>query len=178
MPLTLAAELRPARPDDAQRLAVLGLQVWLSTYVTEGVSDEVAAYVIERFTTANVSKLLADAQRRVLVAEGPGGLLGYAQLHLAAPQGELSTELETLYVQAGALGSGLGQALLAGAVRLAQAQGGGDALWFSVNARNQRALRFYRRAGAVEFGETFFELGAGRHRNLLMRLAFQGASAP
>ncbi|MEJ5999833.1 NADPH-dependent FMN reductase [Paucibacter soli] len=155
--------LRPARPDDAQRLAVVGLQVWLNTYVTEGVSDEVAAYVIARFTSAKVSQLLADAQRHVLVAEGPGGLLGYAQLHLAAPQGEIGTELESLYVQAASHGQGLGRALLAAAM----AQAG--PLWFSVNARNERALNFYRRAGCIEFGETWFELGQGRYRNLLMR---------
>lgn len=175
--MTQPWQLRVARAEDAARLAVLGAQVWMHTYVSGGVSDEVAAYVLERFSPAQMAALLADAERHVLVAEGPGGLLGYATLHLNAPREGMTVELETLYLQASAHGSGLGQALLAAvrqAVPALQPGGGGQALWFSVNARNERALRFYRRAGAVEFGETYFELGEGRHRNLLMRLDCPG----
>jgi len=167
--------LRPAQAGDATRLAALALQVWLSTYAREGVSEDIAAYVLARFTPAAFAELLADPQRRLLVGEGPGGLLGYAQLKRGAAQGgvelELEVELETLYVQAPAQGTGLGQALLAQARLLACRQLGAPAIWFSVNARNERALSFYRRAGCVEFGETWFELGGGRHLNLLLRTA-------
>jgi ribosomal protein S18 acetylase RimI-like enzyme len=161
--------LRPAQAADATRLAALALQVWLSTYAREGVSEDIATYVLARFTPAAFAELLADAQRRLLVAEGPGGLLGYAQLRRGPAQGGLEVELETLYVQAQAQGTGLGRELLAQAQWLAGRELGAPAFWFSVNARNERALNFYRRAGCIQFGETWFELGGGRHLNLLMR---------
>jgi len=163
--------LRPAQAGDATRLAALALQVWLSTYAWEGVSEDIAAYVLARFTPAAFAELLADAQRLLLVGEGPGGLLGYAQLRRGAPQGGLEVELETLYVQAPAQGTGLAQALLAQARLAAYRQLGAPAIWLSVNARNERALNFYRRAGCIECGETWFELGGGRHLNLLLRTA-------
>lgn len=43
-------QIRSGRPGDARRLAVLATQVWLHTYATDGVTDEISAYVLSEFT--------------------------------------------------------------------------------------------------------------------------------
>ena len=43
-------QIRSGRPGDARRLAVLATQVWLHTYATDGVTDEISQYVLSEFT--------------------------------------------------------------------------------------------------------------------------------
>ena len=160
--------IRPAKPRDATRIAALGIQVWLHTYATSGVSGVVADYVLQEFSEGRLVDKIADPQRLVLIAEDAGHLLGYAVLHFAAPQADLRTELETLYVQAHSLGQGIGHALLAEARSAAARGNGSSAIWLTVNARNTRAIAFYQRQGFGEIGETDFMLGGTAHRNLVM----------
>lgn len=43
-------QIRSGRPGDARRLAVLATQVWLHTYATDGVTDEILQHVLSEFT--------------------------------------------------------------------------------------------------------------------------------
>jgi len=160
--------IRPAQRDDALRIAALGIQVWLHTYATSGITNVVADYVLGEYSESRLITKIEDPDRLVLVAEDEDHLLGFAVLHFRAPRDELQTELETLYVQAHSLGLGIGHALLHEA-RCAAARGNGSsAIWLTVNAQNHRAIAFYRRNGFVEGGEANFMLGGKPHRNLVM----------
>ncbi|WP_374599867.1 N-acetyltransferase family protein [Niveibacterium sp.] len=160
--------IRPAKTRDATRIAALGIQVWLHTYATSGVSGVMADYVLREFSETRLVEKIEDPQRLVLIAEDADHLLGYAVLHFAAPQADLHTELETLYVQAHSHGQGIGRALLVEARSAAARGNGSSAIWLTVNARNDRAIAFYQRQGFVEIGETDFMLGGTPHRNLVM----------
>jgi ribosomal protein S18 acetylase RimI-like enzyme len=101
---------------------------------------------------------LAEPGAAALVARGPAGLLGYAVVRVVhAPGswqwGDRSGVLETLVVAESARGTGVGLALLTEARRRAAEQGA-RILKISVIAANERALRFYRREGAVDFVHT------------------------
>jgi hypothetical protein len=39
-------QIRAGRTGDVDRLAVLAAQVWLHTYATDGINDEIAQYVL------------------------------------------------------------------------------------------------------------------------------------
>ena len=157
-----------ARPEAADRLAVLATQVWLHTYATDGIDADIAAYVLQTLTPAAYAAMLQDPARQIIVAESGYHLVGLAVLNFNAPceaDPRLTVELQTLYVQAPFLGEGVGRALLQAAHARARAASAKGRLWLSVNARNDRAIAFYARQGYGKIGTTWFALGAGRHEN-------------
>ena len=50
--MRLKPVIRSAVAQDAEQIAALGMQVWLHTYATAGVSREMAQYVLKEFTAA------------------------------------------------------------------------------------------------------------------------------
>ncbi|WP_441247188.1 GNAT family N-acetyltransferase [Kitasatospora sp. McL0602] len=108
-----------------------------------------------RIRRAQYVEWLADPLTLALLARGPAGPLGYAVVRVVeAPGswewGDRAGVLETLTVDETARGGGVGQALL-DAARAHVAGQGLTAMRVSVVAGNVGALRFYRRAGAVDF---------------------------
>ena len=88
--------------EDAGRLAVLATQVWLHTYATDGISPEIAAYVLAHLTPAQYAQLLRDASTHVLVALHVHHVVGLAVVRFDTPcpdHPDLAVELQTLYVQ-------------------------------------------------------------------------------
>ncbi|RCW71624.1 GNAT family N-acetyltransferase [Pseudorhodoferax soli] len=176
LPLGLPAEpdailaLRSAGPGDAARLAVLATQVWLHTYATDGIGDDIARHVLSELGVDRYAALLGDPRTSVLVAERGQRLVGMAVARGKAPcpAGAPSTvELQTLYVQAHFIGSGIGKRLLQ-AVEAQVLAAADCAPWLMVNARNDRALAFYRRQGYTQIGTDWFVLGETRHENLVL----------
>ena len=162
-----AALIRTGLPDDARRLAVLASQVWLHTYATDGVTGDIARYVLTEFTPERLATSLADPDACILVAECGEGCVGFAVVGFDAPcpaPVATRTELRTLYVQAHFLGHGIGKALILAAQARARERAG-TPLWLKVNARNDRAIAFYARQGYRKVGTTHFLFGQGRHEN-------------
>jgi diamine N-acetyltransferase len=153
--------------EDAGRLAVLATQVWLHTYATDGISPEIAAYVLAHLTPAQYAQLLRDASTHVLVALHAHHVVGLAVVRFDTPcpdHPDLAVELQTLYVQEHFLGQGVGSLLLAAAEALARSRAN-SRLWLTVNATNRRAIAFYDRKGYAQVGTAYFVLGAERYEN-------------
>ena len=153
--------------EDAGRLAVLATQVWLHTYATDGISPEIAAYVLSHLTPAQYAQLLRDASTHVLVALHAHHVVGLAVVRFDTPcpdHPDLAVELQTLYVQEHFLGQGVGSLLLAAAEAMARSRAI-SRLWLTVNATNSRAIAFYDRKGYTQVGTAYFVLGAERYEN-------------
>ena len=160
-------QVRTGQAGDADRLAVLAAQVWLHTYATDGISNEIAQYVLSELTVEKFSEHLNEPQITILVAERDHYLAGFAVLKFGAAcpsDAGVRVELQTLYVQAHFVGHGIGWALLQAAQGKAQEQSSSP-LWLTVNSKNARALAFYARQGYTKVGITYFVLGDGRHEN-------------
>jgi GNAT superfamily N-acetyltransferase len=149
--------VRPATPADAAPLRMLGLQVFLDTYGPQGVSAALAREAEATFAWPRVEGWFADPAALLLVAEGAGGLTGFAQLALGAGHplvaGGPSAELQRLYVQRHFLGQGLGRELLLQAEQAARSRGAAT-LWLTAWVGNARALAFYARQGYAQAGAT------------------------
>jgi ribosomal protein S18 acetylase RimI-like enzyme len=162
-----SAGIRVGRSEDASRLAVLATQVWLHTYSTDGITRDIAEYVLREFTPEKFSELLNDPVSHVVVAEQRESLVGLAvvKFGVSCPAGNNSAaELQTLYVQEHFAGRGIGKLLLQAAEAKVRQQLN-TALWLTVNAKNTEAIAFYARQGYAKVGTSFFVLGAGRHEN-------------
>lgn len=159
--------VRSGRPGDANRLAALAVQVWLHTYATDGINDEIAQYVLSEFTPVKYLQSLSEAATHFLVAEHDENLVGFAVLKvgLSCPTGASSAvELQTLYVQEHYIGNGVGKSLLQAAEVKARKLSE-SALWLKVNTKNARAIAFYAHHGYSKVGTAYFVLGEGRYEN-------------
>jgi ribosomal protein S18 acetylase RimI-like enzyme len=173
------AQIRPAKHDDAEALAVLKRETFRESFVDGGFAIpyppadiaqfEVANYGIERITAE-----LADSEKMSWVAEIEGRLLGYAHVgptklphHEAAPG---DGELYQLYVRNEAQGLKLGGKLLAVALtHLAKTRPG--PIWLGVWSGNLRAQAIYAAQGFEKVGEYDFPVGSWTDREFIFRRA-------
>lgn len=160
-------QIRTGQKRDANRIAVLAVQVWLHTYATHGIDNEIAQYILSELTVERFSARLGDPDTDILIGECAESMVGFAAVKFGAscPSGGSSVvELQTLYVQEHFVGQGIGRSLLQAAEAKARERSGSP-LWLTVNARNARAIAFYARQGYAKVGTTDFVLGQSRHEN-------------
>ena len=161
---------RQALPADALCIGVLGMQVFLDTYATEGIRPSLAREVLDGLLPEVIEEVIDVPGSRFIVAETKGHMVAFAQLGLQANH-ELvpfsqAAELQRLYVQEPFTGRGLGTTLLQQAEASA-ASSGATALWLTAWVGNERALAFYRRRGYEQAGTTQFVLQDEQYENLL-----------
>ena len=160
--------IRAAEITDASSLAAISVEVWLGTYLREGVNAFFADYVLEEFTTAKFETILSDPSEAIWVSENMTGIDGFMRVTngKAAPVAGCSdVELTTLYVQGRHQGKGIGLALLKQALTL------GD-LWLTTNAENEPAIAFYLAQGFAIVGEAHFKIQNEAYLNHV--IAYQG----
>ncbi len=167
-------KFRPASRADASSLAAISIEVWIGTYIRNGVNGFFADFALSEFTADRFETLLSDPRESVIVSENRDGIDGFVRVtqDRPAPEGVASdTEIRTLYVQPRHHGRGLGKALLAQGLGVAQARGAGS-VWLQTLWDNTPALGFYRAQGFDIVGRTHFRIGDEAYPNeiLLRRL--------
>jgi len=172
-----AQMVRPAVTGDATSLAALSIEVWLNTYIRNGVNAFFADYALAQYTGAYFGEVLSNSAERILVSDNAQGIDGFVRVTTgaAAPApGCSDVTIATLYVQPRHQGSGVGKRLLEAGLACCAATGRPDA-WLTVNAENERAIRFYLNHGFQQVGDTHFHIGDQAYPNHVMRFVF-GAS--
>lgn len=152
--------IRRAKTSDASSLAAISIEVWVSTYLRNGVNRFFADYALDAFTSANFEALITDPRETLWVSENTGGIDGFARLTAdkAAPvSGCSDVELTTLYVQPRHKGKGVGSALLQRTLPFNP--------WLATNAENTPAIGFYLAQGFERVGETHFEIADQAYLN-------------
>ncbi len=154
--------IRNAIEKDSLNLAALSIQVWLHSYATDGLRQEISRYVLSTFTEQYFKVLLKNPSHRILVFIENDNLVGYAMANLQSTWEDTLNgyEIEKLYVQEHFQGKGIGRALLS---EMAIRNGG--AFWLSTWVHNKKAIGFYKHLGFVEIGFKNFELEGEYHKN-------------
>jgi diamine N-acetyltransferase len=160
--------IRQAKTADALCIALLGTQVFLDTYATEGIRPSLAREAHETLSPKVIEALLAEPSSSILVAETNRHLVAFAHVS-AQVEHELvpfasPAELKRLYVQERFTGRGLGKALLHRAEEVACADGAAG-MWLAAWSGNARALRFYASQGYAELGATPFTVQGEHYEN-------------
>ena len=163
--------IRQAEPGDAEQLAVLGMQVWLDNYATDGIHPSIAHYVLDTFTPEKFRTLLADPATLVLLAERGRHIIGLAIVALGrkTPYSDASSqaEVDRLYVQEPFCNAGIGARLVA-AIELELRSRRIVTMWLEVWIRNERALHFYASNAFYDVGIAYFELDGRQHENRVL----------
>jgi ribosomal protein S18 acetylase RimI-like enzyme len=184
MPGTAALEpadlrMRLATAVDATSLRVLGTQVFLDTYATDGIRPTLAREALAAFSEEALAAALNDPAVRLTVAERKGHLIGFAHARLGPTQplapGGAPAELCHLYVQPRFAGLGVGGALLAVVERQAAAAGC-TVLWLTAWRHNERALSFYARHGFRDVGTCWHAFEDERYENRVLAKSISEAA--
>jgi ribosomal protein S18 acetylase RimI-like enzyme len=152
----MAFELRPVRVADHDAVAA----IWHSSASLPGVGPAVMP-TLDHLRERVVDEI--ETNWNVTVATDGAETLGF----LALKRSE--AVLAEIFVRPDALGRGIGQALIAQA-KLAMPKG----FTLFTRAANDRARRFYERAGLVQLGEDLHP----RDRDPIVYYAWQPASTP
>jgi len=162
--------IRDAIPQDALCIGVLGMQVFLDTYATEGIRTSIATEALQAFAPQTIARLISEPGIALVVAESGGHLVGFAQLKLRAGHplipGPDVAELQRLYIQERFTGRGIGYPLLQAAEERARL-GGATLVWATVWVGNERALGFYPRRGYELLGSPTYTFQGETHENRL-----------
>lgn len=152
--------IRRARPEDAEALAHLHLDVWDDAYtglMAQSILDDRRERVAERVERWHG---ILGSDHGNSVVEGPDGLIGFGSIGRGRDNDvDLELELYALYVRKRWWGTGIGYALLREVL-------GDRAAYLWVLADNQRAIDFYERQGFRLDGTTD-ELDEGLHARMV-----------
>jgi len=164
--------IRRAEERDASSLAAVSIEVWVNTYLRDGVNPVFADYVLAEFTVQKFRNAIGDPDQAIWVSENRTGIDGFVTVcSTAAPLLADCSPLEitTLYVQPRHQSGGKGRALLRHALDHCRSIGGENA-WLTVEAQNRRAVDFYLRHGFTKVGSTDFVIVDQAYENYVMRM--------
>lgn len=161
-------------PGAVARLQQVGRRTFADTFADNNDPQELARYLEESFSEAQIQRELEHPDSFFYLLEGEGRDLGYLKLNLLgafSDQVNLSgaLELQRIYLLPAAQGRGAGRLLMAKAREVAR-QHGCARIWLGVWERNERAIAFYHKLGFAEFGRHTFMFGAEAQTDLLMCL--------
>lgn len=157
--------IRPASPDDAALLGVIGPAAYAEAYAF--LWDQPVAYAahLATFGAEAFAHALARPRTRIWIAEVAGAAVGFLLMNLDTPDPLAAqpggAELARIYLLGVARGRGLGERLLEAALETARAEGATYA-WLDAMAAADWARGAYAKWGFREAGRIRFEKGT-RH---------------
>ncbi|MFY0309013.1 GNAT family N-acetyltransferase [Leisingera sp. D0M16] len=166
-----AVSLRPATEDDCASLAALSIEVWLGTYLFNGINRVFSEYLLVTYTPGHFSKALQNPAEHLIVSQNQEGIDGYIRISHGRPSpagGPSRTEISTLNVQPRHQGKSIGRDLLAAGLQTCRSKAW-DAPWLAANPQNQRAIAFYLRHGFEPAGLTHFQIQDNRYPNEVLQ---------
>jgi ribosomal protein S18 acetylase RimI-like enzyme len=151
----------PATVADVGVLAPIGRETLLQSHGNSAPAAIMQAYVDDKFTEQALERELADVQNIFHIISHNGQPAGYSKIILSqsiaqVPQTNI-TKLERLYLLQAFYGLNLGRQLLDFNIRLAKEKGEAG-MWLYVWKGNDRAIRFYQKAGFQIMGDGWFRL--------------------
>lgn len=164
--------INKASAGDLETVQSLGIQTFSETFVEDNTKEAMKKYLEESFNTEKIKSELNNPDSFFYIAweeDNPVGYLkvntGNAQTEL---QGDMSLEIERIYVKKSHYGKKVGQLLYDQALETAR-QLSKSYVWLGVWEENLRALQFYRKNGFVEFDKHIFRLGEEEQTDLMMK---------
>ena len=166
--------LRMANESDASSIAVISIEVWVGTYLKQGVSAFFADYALGEFTVQRVRNLIDDPTQFILVSQNEQGIDSFIRVSAKSPapvNGCSDMEIATFYVQPRHHGKGIGKRLLSAAVEHCR-EVCVESVWLATNVQDDPAIAFYLAQGFEHVGETNFCINDKGYLNNVYRLSF------
>jgi len=157
-------EMKKMGSIDAVLLKELSCRTFSDAFGADNNPSDLAMFLETAYSTAQLSKELADPQNAFWLYEENGQPAGYLMLQ---HDGGTCLHLERIYLCSGYQGRGAGKILMEKAVSTARDLGC-STLQLGVWQRNARAIAFYEREGFRITGETTFLVGSDPQSDWIM----------
>ncbi|MCB0480563.1 MAG: GNAT family N-acetyltransferase [Flavobacteriales bacterium] len=152
-------KIRSAFIHDAFHLAALGRTTFYEGHSSSASASEMESFLNMKFDLENVKNELADIKNHYYLISWNEKLVGYSKIILNQSNPCVANEpiakLERLYILAEYYDKKLGWELLSHAIDFAK-MNNQKGLWLMVWEKNERAIRFYKKATFAKVGETEF----------------------
>lgn len=168
--------IRHAQHNDADAIAHLAKRTFHDTFAADNASSDMEIYLRDTFSLERTQAELVDSNNIFLLAFAHDAAepIGYAKLKIEkedmSVQGTRTIEIERLYVDAIAIGQGVGASLMQACLNEATALDY-QAVKLGVWERNERAIAFYKRWGFETVGTRVFMLGSDRQNDFILQRA-------
>ena len=167
-----AVRVKVCGPEDAELIAEVAETTFRETYAADTPPAEMERHVSLAFARGQIEQELAEPASAFFLATVDGAVAGFLKINRGRAQSELrddaGVEVESLYVLRRFQGQRIGRQLLDRALEEART-GGASYVWLGVWERNEKAIRFWKRQGFVEFGAHPFRFGRVEHTDVMMR---------
>jgi ribosomal protein S18 acetylase RimI-like enzyme len=151
----------PATIHDCKILTRIGSRSLLESHGRSAPAPVMQAYLSEKFTEAALEQELANPQNIFNIIYHNHQPAGYSKIIYRQPLKQVPqkkiTKMERLYLLQEYYSLKLGQQLLQYNIDLSR-QEGEEGMWLYVWKENERAMRFYTKAGFRIIGDGFFRL--------------------
>jgi len=150
-----------AKIEDVPLLAEMGKVSFIRSHGHSATQDVITEYVTEKYSHDAVRAELVNAAGICNIIYHDHRPAGYSKIVLSVPHANIHatgiTKLERLYLLEEFYGQKLGYELLRYNISLSQKKGD-TGMWLFVWEGNQRAVRFYKKAGFSVIGSHDFKL--------------------
>ncbi|MFN8358139.1 MAG: GNAT family N-acetyltransferase [Spirosomataceae bacterium] len=157
-------------------LQQIGKQTFAETFSAVNTAENMASYLTEGFSAEKLTAELTNPNSMFYFAKLDECIIGYLKLNVGFSQTELqddkALEIERIYVVKEFHGKNVGQLLYGKAMQIAN-EVNVEYVWLGVWEENQRAIRFYKKNGFVEFGKHIFKLGNDEQTDIMMKLSLK-----
>jgi len=168
-----AIEIKKVSSDDIDQLHKIARQTFSETFSPWNSREDMEKYLDEEISFEKMAAELTNQNSVFYFAALGNSIIGYLKLNFGQSQTELqdnkAVEIQRIYVLKEYHGKNVGQILFDKAIRIAE-EANVDYVWLGVWGKNQRAVRFYKKNGFVEFDQHIFKLGNKEQTDLLMKL--------
>ena len=165
--------IRKADISDVRIICALGVTTFYEAYFEQDETHDLANYVTENFSLAQIESELNDRDSTFFIAEADARAVGYAKLRensrVECLKGDETIELQRIYILEKAKGKGVGEALMKRCFETARAKNY-KTIWLSVWEKNPAAQRFYEKFGFVKVGEHQFPYGNAIGTNFVLKM--------
>ena len=160
--------------EDAALLSEMGRITFIAAHGHSAAPDDINAYTRTNYTEEKLKRELGDPSYIYHLLYYEGEPAGFSRISLDSPHESISsphtTKLDRIYLLEKFHGLSLGKALLDFNIRFCREKGQ-TGLWLYVWVENEKAIRFYKKAGFRIIGQYDFRISATHtnpnHRMLL-----------
>jgi ribosomal protein S18 acetylase RimI-like enzyme len=169
----MTIDLQEVTVNDIKALQQIGIQTFSETFSASNTEENMANYLKDGFSIEKLTGEVNNVHSKFFFALEEGRVIGYLKLNFGESQTELkdskALEIERIYVLNAYHGKKVGQLLYDKAIQVAT-ELQMNYVWLGVWEENQRALRFYKKNGFIEFDKHIFKLGDDEQTDIMMKL--------
>lgn len=165
--------IRQADISDVKIICALGVTTFYEAYFEYDDSYDLANYVLENFSRAQIEDELNNRDSTFFIAELNGKAVGYAKLRenskVECLESDDAIELQRIYILEKAKGKGVGDELMKRCFTAARTKCC-KTIWLGVWERNLAAQKFYEKLGFEKVGELQFPYGDTVGTNFVLKM--------